>query len=1002
MKRVKWIVLGIVILNLPLAAGALSPEKATMSIEIGPRLTLSGDTAPEVEILRGAPGWAEGTRLTFSEARWDFFPDGTFLFTPGAAAKVRDDLYPIAGTYRAIGDRLEFYATRRADLGASLSLAGFLVGLPREPRIVVVKGTVSGVSLEIVRITQALRDHAEKRRSEIWPPVPATFSITLQGKMEEEPFGPLTGALALSRPREGDPNPISLSLETSDQTQHGSLAWSSFLADADPLLEQFNSVTLHPTEKEVVAQVLPGAKNLLAPNWVRLVQPPGELSELGAMPDWVQAEEGKVRLHIDGSRLSGEIEARGQGQQPGKIRYEAKIEGELQDAEALPQPPSPTNPYAGEILFGGAWHSRQHGEFNLRQTGATVAGTFAAEGGTKLAGQADGNVLPFRWSDEQGGEGTGLFVALSDRSSLVGLLLEEATGRWRIEMAERRVPGPGSTSQVSASASREDLKDRGYDLVLEGRCLEAIEPLERARALCRQDRDRIKVRDLMRDSVLIDEVGLLTRLSACYTRLGRFEDLLASLRETIYVHRLLASKEYLRKGVAPDLLADPLETYRRQLAGDLEKIQVQDASRSFFEELVGLLIELDQETEALVASEKARARAFADLLAAHEPLRSLPGGQVLRAGATLPVTAEGLKDAVRRSRSTVVEYMLTGERLFAWVISPEGAVRVETVPVARQDLENLVRNLLPFLGATYRGDRSRSPQLLDASGAPEEPQSRILRQLHRHLITPIAGHLPPQGEPVTFVPEGLLFLVPFPALLDTEDQPLLTRFTPTTMPAISVLASLRSPSVARWAASEVLVVGDPSLPPHYAHLGQLPGAQAEAETVAGVWGALPLIGSIATIDRVTAAMPGARLIHFASHGLLEHGEEKDVPGALVFAPTDRSSGLLTAREIAGLRLRADLVVLSACDSGSGRITGDGVVGLARSFLAAGANGVVVSLWQVDDEATAVLMAEFYNQIKQGGDRAQALRQAMIETRKSYPDPRLWAAFTFIGMEPEVQ
>ncbi|MEM9162994.1 MAG: CHAT domain-containing protein, partial [Cyanobacteria bacterium P01_F01_bin.4] len=102
-----------------------------------------------------------------------------------------------------------------------------------------------------------------------------------------------------------------------------------------------------------------------------------------------------------------------------------------------------------------------------------------------------------------------------------------------------------------------------------------------------------------------------------------------------------------------------------------------------------------------------------------------------------------------------------------------------------------------------------------------------------------------------------------------------------------------------------------------------------------------------------------------------------------------------AQEVLSYPLRAELVVLSACDTGRGEITGDGVIGLSRSFIAAGADNVLVSLWQVPDDATSELMIEFYRQ-RQQFDNAQALRQAMLATMASHPDPNDWAAFTLIG------
>ncbi len=109
------------------------------------------------------------------------------------------------------------------------------------------------------------------------------------------------------------------------------------------------------------------------------------------------------------------------------------------------------------------------------------------------------------------------------------------------------------------------------------------------------------------------------------------------------------------------------------------------------------------------------------------------------------------------------------------------------------------------------------------------------------------------------------------------------------------------------------------------------------------------------------------------------------------------SGLLSASEIFDLKLNnADLVVLSACDTGRGDITGDGMVGLSRSFVAAGAPSVLVSLWAVDDSSTSELMAEFYRQLQSQPNKAEALRQAMLKIRKQKPNPFYWAAFILIG------
>ncbi len=97
-----------------------------------------------------------------------------------------------------------------------------------------------------------------------------------------------------------------------------------------------------------------------------------------------------------------------------------------------------------------------------------------------------------------------------------------------------------------------------------------------------------------------------------------------------------------------------------------------------------------------------------------------------------------------------------------------------------------------------------------------------------------------------------------------------------------------------------------------------------------------------------------------------------------------------------MKLKAELVVLSACNTGRGTITGDGVIGLSRSLISAGVPSVVVSLWSVPDAPTATLMTDFYTALQHTPDKAQALRQAMLHTIKDHPEPRDWAAFTLIG------
>ena len=178
-------------------------------------------------------------------------------------------------------------------------------------------------------------------------------------------------------------------------------------------------------------------------------------------------------------------------------------------------------------------------------------------------------------------------------------------------------------------------------------------------------------------------------------------------------------------------------------------------------------------------------------------------------------------------------------------------------------------------------------------------------------------------------------------------------------------------------------------------IGPLNDAEKEANEIARILGTEAITGNQATKATVMQQMPRARIIHIAAHGILDN--VRGLESAIALASSDNDDGLLTAGEILNNpQLNAELVVLSACNTGQGRITGDSVIGLSRSLIASGVPSVLVSLWSVPDTSTAELMTEFYRQWQRNSDKAQALRQAMLITMKQNPEPNNWAAFTLIG------
>ncbi|MEM6353725.1 MAG: CHAT domain-containing tetratricopeptide repeat protein [Cyanobacteria bacterium P01_D01_bin.14] len=486
------------------------------------------------------------------------------------------------------------------------------------------------------------------------------------------------------------------------------------------------------------------------------------------------------------------------------------------------------------------------------------------------------------------------------------------------------------------------------------------------------------------------------------------------------------------------------------------KVSLFETQRAAYNNLQEVLIKQNKTNAALVASERGRARAFVELLArggADAGAQTMPDLAALQGVASAnQITL--VEYAVIRDQITPLPHGASPQSrnkssddaagmLYIWVIQPTGEVHFRQV-----DLTEQLAGLTTLVGESRRrlrsGDRGFATGLSDgplqpgdlvrrqgdppswlpyevvavdvAAGTvtvshpdivlpeptlplsefsrvePANPwtqRSQPLRQLHTLLIEPIADLLPTDpNEPIVFVPQDQLFLVPFPALQASADDYLIDHHTILTAPTIQAVSA--TASTGNW--QNPLIVGNPSPMPQA--LAALPYAETEALRIAEMLGTSPLVKAAATESTIKQHLAQADLIHLATHGFFNASDP--LQGSLALSASGQQDGFLTAKEILDLPLSARLVVLSACDTGRGQITGDGVIGLSRAFLAAGADQVLVSLWQVPDDATGELMVSFYQQLEQGQSEARALRQAMLSTREAYPHPYAWAAFTLIG------
>jgi CHAT domain-containing protein len=474
---------------------------------------------------------------------------------------------------------------------------------------------------------------------------------------------------------------------------------------------------------------------------------------------------------------------------------------------------------------------------------------------------------------------------------------------------------------------------------------------------------------------------------------------------------LTASKTNLIKGI------ERLESLRERLKdNDAYKVSIFETQNAPYINLQKILSDQNQPDDALVITERGRARAFVELLAKRLKYRQTELANINQ------LHIDEFKAIAKQQNATIVEYSFVLENyklenriqtreseLLIWVIKPTGEVALRRQNLAslwqKQNIfvEDLVvssRSQLSARGLPMVAMRPRlGTQLREKRNIPKS-----LQQLHQLLIEPIADLLPSDpNDHVIFIPQGQLFLIPFPALQDKEGKYLIEKHTILTAPAIQVLDLTRKQRerLQTSLTPDFLVVGNPtmpSVPPAPGEppqqLSSLPGAEAEAKAIAPILNTKAIVGKDATKAAIVKLLPSAQIVHLATHGLLD--DIRGIGSAIALAPSGKDDGLLTAEQILDLKLNAELVVLSACNTGRGRITGDGVIGLSRSLISAGVPSVIVSLWSVPDAPTALLMTEFYQNLQKNTDKAQALRQAMITTMKQYPAPKDWAAFTLIG------
>ena len=446
-----------------------------------------------------------------------------------------------------------------------------------------------------------------------------------------------------------------------------------------------------------------------------------------------------------------------------------------------------------------------------------------------------------------------------------------------------------------------------------------------------------------------------------------------------------------------------VESQRQAAQDETVRIAYLNLRFEYFEFYVDLLMTLAEQqpgtgyaARALGAIERSRARSLLDQLTT--------SGVALQAPA--PVDLSQIQKELLEPGTVLVAYSLGRERSFVWAVTSQ-SLTWRTLPAASE-----IETLATGLHRALSHGRSEGAQMQAALTA---------QALSDRILAPIAEALE-AAERIVVVGDGALHLVPFGALPSPADgQVLLHRHEVVSIPSASVIIALRrkekrdavgiavladppftvsDPRVSRTGSAPIAATG-------FVELDRLPYSRTEAEMILALAPAeepaLGALGLEAQRNLVTGgALDDYRILHFATHGLL-HSEHPELSGIALSmfdrqgAPTD---GTLRVRDIYDLDLNAELVVLSACQTALGeRFQGEGVLGFPRAFILAGVPRVVVSLWKVEDRATAELMSRFYDGVLVGRlPPATALTQAQraLAADPAWQSPHDWAAFVLQG------
>ena len=269
----------------------------------------------------------------------------------------------------------------------------------------------------------------------------------------------------------------------------------------------------------------------------------------------------------------------------------------------------------------------------------------------------------------------------------------------------------------------------------------------------------------------------------------------------------------------------------------------------------------------------------------------------------------------------------------------------------------------------------------------------ILQGIFQFIIHPLKDLI--DCKKLIIVPDGPLFFAPFSSLIDEHGCYLSENYSIQITPSLqSLRASMKK--VQDPNLGFALFVGNPT--------SDLPNAAEEVKCVSQLFQATPILGHKARKQVLLKHFHQASVIHIAAHGEPSSGEILLAPNrsqdSTTSSPTTQESFLLTQQDVMNISVKARLVVLSCCDTGKGKVSSEGVIGITRAFLTAGARSVLATLWPINDSATKEFMEKFYKDLCQGRSVCEALRRTKNIFQKHekthYQSVNIWAPFTIYG------